>query len=116
MLGIYLARGEEEVDSFVKKLIQYGVLIICISIIITVYQISKGQLNISQDIEGLIKSAYDVGSKGNIGGGAVGALCAGPLINLIGKVSTVILSIRCGNNFLSIPVWSKACRKDKRND
>lgn len=99
-----------------KKLIQYSVLIICVSIIITVYQVSKGQLNITQDVEGLVKSAYDVGAKGEISGGAIGALCAGPLINLIGKVSTVILSIRCSNNFISLLIWSKTSRKNKRND
>lgn len=56
------------------------------------YQVSKGYINIKQDFEKAVIFAYNQG-KENIGGGAVGAVFAIPLINLLGKIGTIIISI-----------------------
>lgn len=71
---------------------QYAVFLLCITTIITVIQISQGKLSTANGFEEAIKQAYYNGSK-NIGGGAVGAICAIGLINLVGKIGTVIIAI-----------------------
>ena len=75
-----------------KKILQYAVFLLCITTIITVIQISQGKLSTANGFEEAIKQAYYNGSK-NIGGGAVGAICAIGLINLVGKIGTVIIAI-----------------------
>ena len=111
---MYLAR-EEETESLTKKLIQYSVLIICVSVIITVYQVSKGKIIVNQEIEEVLKAAYDNGASGKLSGGLLGAMFGVPLINLIGKVSTVILSIRNSSYFVCVPIWNKTSRNFKEH-
>ena len=90
-IAIFLACDEDK-DNFMKKILQYAVLLLCITTIITVIQISQGKLSTANGFEEAIKQAYYNGSK-NIGGGAVGAICAIGLINLVGKIGTVIIAI-----------------------
>ncbi len=74
------------------KLIQYLILLICIAVVMSVYQVSKGVLNIDNELSEVIKDAYELGTK-DIGGGALGALAAVPLTKLLGSVGAVILSV-----------------------
>ena len=90
-IAIFLACDEDK-DNFMKKILQYAVFLLCITTIITVIQISQGKLSTANGFEEAIKQAYYNGSK-NIGGGAVGAICAIELINLVGKIGTVIIAI-----------------------
>lgn len=90
-IAIFLACDEDK-DNFMKKILQYAVFLLCITTIITVIQISQGKLSTTNGFEEAIKQAYYNGSK-NIGGGAVGAICAIGLINLVGKIGTVIIAI-----------------------
>ena len=90
-IAIFLACDEDK-DNFMKKILQYAVFLLCITTIITVIQISQGKLSTANGFEETIKQAYYNGSK-NIGGGAVGAICAIGLINLVGKIGTVIIAI-----------------------
>ena len=76
-----------------SKLIQYGVLLICVSILITVL---KGNVDVvNSEFENSVKEAYNNGIE-SIGGGAAGTIFAYPLIKLIGKVGTAILAIGVG--------------------
>ena len=72
---------------------QYAVLLLCITTVMTVIQVAQGKLNINNGFQDAIIEAYDKGSN-NIGGGAVGAICGIALINLVGKVGAIILVIR----------------------
>ena len=90
-IAIFLACDEDK-DNFMKKILQYAVFLLCITTIITVIQISQEKLSTANGFEEAIKQAYYNGSK-NIGGGAVGAICAIGLINLVGKIGTVIIAI-----------------------
>ena len=90
-IAIFLACDEDK-DNFMKKILQYAVFLLCITTIITVIQILQGKLSTANGFEEAIKQAYYNGSK-NIGGGAVGAICAIGLINLVGKIGTVIIAI-----------------------
>ena len=90
-IAIFLACDEDK-DNFMKKILQYAVFLLCITTIITVIQISQGKLNIESGFEKAVEQAYENGSN-NIGGGAVGAICAIGLISLVGKIGTVIIAI-----------------------
>ena len=90
-IAIFLACDEDK-DNFMKKILQYAVFLLCITTIITVIHISQGKLSMANGFEEAVKQAYYNGSK-NIGGGAVGAICAIGLINLVGKIGTVIIAI-----------------------
>mgnify|MGYP004596447473 FL=1 len=90
-IAIFLACDEDK-DNFMKKILQYAVFLLCITTIITVIQISQGKLNMETGFEKAVEQAYENGSK-NIGGGAVGAICAIGLISLVGKIGTVIIAI-----------------------
>lgn len=90
-IAIFLACDEDK-DNFMKKILQYAVFLLCITTIITVIQISQGKLNMETGFEKAVEQAYENGSN-NIGGGAVGAICAIGLISLVGKIGTVIIAI-----------------------
>ncbi len=76
-----------------SKLIQYFILLICISVLITIF---KGSIDIqNKEFEESVVEAYQDGLK-SIGGGAVGAIVAYPLVQLIDEAGTVILSIGVG--------------------
>ena len=82
-------------ESLIRKFIEYAVLIIAISVIITTFKVSSGHLNINQIFEDAVTDSYNIG-RDSIGGGALGAVVAIPLINLIGTISTIILAIGAG--------------------
>ena len=90
-IAIFLACDEDK-ENFMKKILQYAVLLLCITTIMTVIQVAQGKLNIESGFEETVVEAYEKGTN-NHGGGAVGAICAIALINLFGKVGTVIFAI-----------------------
>ena len=75
-----------------SKLVQYAIFLICFSLIMCTFQISKGNILLSQDFGEVIKQAYELGEK-NVGGGAIGAIAAVPTIELLGMTGAVILAI-----------------------
>ncbi len=81
--------GENELSS---KLIQYGVAILSISIVFSVFQISSGELESSKILSETVKDAYSLGTQGK-GGGAIGAVAAVPLTKLLGNIGAIILCI-----------------------
>ena len=91
-IGITMAANERESRYISHKLGQYSILLICIAIIMSVHQISKGALEISGDISQILKKAYTLGAN-NIGGGAVGTLAAVGLVRLMGNLGATVLSI-----------------------
>ena len=90
-IAIKMACKDED-EYITQKLVQYAILLICVAVIMSVYQISKGAIDITGDLSQILKKAYMLGSS-NIGGGAVGTLAAVPLVKLLGKLGAVVLSI-----------------------
>ena len=90
LIAIYLACDTK--DYLPPKLIQYTLFLLCISIVLTTYQISVGNMDTNQEFMQTVTRAYELGQK-DVGGGAIGAMVAIPLINLIGMVGTLILAI-----------------------
>ena len=90
-VAIKIACDDDEYIT--SKLIQYAILLLSISVLLSVYQINKGDLIITdQDMSTIVKNAYSLGSTGS-GGGALGAILAVPLINLLSPVGATILCI-----------------------
>lgn len=93
-IAIFLACDEDK-ENAIKKIMQYAVLLLCITTVITVVQISQGGLDTTKGFEDIVIEAYNKGTY-NIGGGAVGAISAITLIGLLGKIGTVIFAIGVG--------------------
>ena len=90
LIGIYMTCQDR--DYLSSKLVQYGIFLLCVATVLSVSQISKGNININNDFSQMIQDGYYLGEK-NIGGGALGTAIAGPLINMLGEVGTIILCI-----------------------
>ncbi len=90
-IAIYLACDNDK-EFITKKLLKYIIFILCISTIISIYQIPMSENTINGEFEILVNNAFENG-KQNIGGGAAGMIIAYPLVNLIGKIASVILLI-----------------------
>ena len=74
---------EKDKQYTTSKLMQYLVLLICVSVAITVF---KGNIDVNNnEFEATVVAAYEEGMK-SIGGGAIGAIFAYPLIQLIDTV------------------------------
>ena len=89
---ISIKLASEDREEFISKLIQYGVFIVSLSIIFSVFQISGGELQSNKELSEVVKDAYLLGSQ-NKGGGAIGAVAAVPLAKLLGNIGAVILCI-----------------------
>ena len=89
-VAIYIACDDKK--YIVSKLVQCAVFLICIAVILTTYQISKGNITVENGFSNSLKESYELGSK-TIGGGAIGAIIAVPLSNMISPVGTIIVSI-----------------------
>ncbi len=81
--------GENELNA---KLVQYGITIISLAIMFSVFQISSGELQSSKELSELVKDAYFLGTQSK-GGGAIGAVAAVPLAKMLGDIGAVILCI-----------------------
>ena len=79
-------------DYLTVKLLQYALLLLCIAVVMSVYQISKGNINVNNELSQVVKDGYELGTK-EIGGGALGTLAAIPLVKLLGNFGAVILSV-----------------------
>ena len=91
-LAIAINLACEKKDTLSPKLVQYGIFLICIAVIMCIYQASTGNMDINRDFGNVLKQAYSLGEK-NIGGGLIGAIFAIPVINLLGMTGAVILAI-----------------------
>ena len=87
ILAVCIAKDDR--GYVTSKLIQYAIMLSCIAAIMSIYQISKGIINIDLEFTDIIEVAYDLGVK-NIGGGTVGAVIAYPLIKLLGMFGAAI--------------------------
>lgn len=92
IIGVAIKLACADNEYVTSKLVKFGIVLISISVVMSVIQISSGELSPGKEISEALKDAYYVGSQGN-GGGALGALLAIPLAKLIGNVGTIILFI-----------------------
>ena len=90
LIAIYMTT--EDKDYLISKLIQYGIFLICIATMLSVFQFSKGNINIQTEFSNAVEKGYELGETNN-GGGAIGTAVAYVSIGLLGEVGTVILCI-----------------------
>lgn len=90
LIAIHLACDDK--DYLGTKLVQYVVFLVCICVIMSVYELSRGNLNINDNFGDIINQAYNLGMR-NIGGGAIGAIVTVPLAKLLGTLGAVILAV-----------------------
>ena len=80
-------------DYVTSKLIQYGIVICCISTVLSIYEVAVTKsLIMNQELQSVLEKAYYLGTNNN-GGGIIGAIIAYPLVKLLGVLGTVILTI-----------------------
>ena len=89
-VGLYTAYGDR--DYLIRKLVQFALLIVCIQGILSVYQISVGNIPKEVSIGDAVERGYYLGTE-NIGGGAIGTLVAATLSKFIGEFATVIVCL-----------------------
>lgn len=89
-ISIYLAYDDK--DYVTSKLIQYGIVILCICAVMSIYQISVGSIDVEQELGDVLNQAYSLGER-NAGGGVIGTLVAIPFIKMFGMLGTVILAL-----------------------
>lgn len=90
VMALSLIKEDSEYVS--TKVIQFLVFIVCVSVAMHVNQFSKLNLSSGATFEEIVNEAYKLGTM-NKGGGAIGAIVATPLMNLLGSLGTTILTI-----------------------
>ncbi len=89
MIFVTICVAKDDRSYLTSKLIQYIIVLACVAATMSIYQISKGVINIDLEFSEVIEVAYDLGVK-NIGGGTIGAVIAYPLIKLLGMFGAAI--------------------------
>ena len=91
-MAIAISMAREEQNYVVSKIVELIILLSCIATMLTIFQISKGNISTDLEFSKALEVAYDLGEK-NIGGGTVGAVIALPLIKLFGMFGAAIAAI-----------------------
>lgn len=87
--AISMIKNEEDTST---KIAQFVVFVLCVASIMHINQFSKLNLSPNATFEEVVKAAYNLGTQ-NSGGGAMGAIIATPLTNLIGTLASTILVV-----------------------
>ncbi len=94
-IGIFITAislMREKSDYVTTKVTQFIICVLCISVVMHVYQFSKLELMPNVTFEEKIAEAYKLGTE-NKGGGAIGAIIGTPLVSLIGSLGAIVLTI-----------------------
>ena len=83
---------KDDTGDMSTKIAQFIVFVVCIACIMNINQFSKSNLSPNATFEEIVKEAYNLGAQ-NVGGGAIGAIIATPLTNLIGSLASTILVV-----------------------
>ena len=73
IFAISIKLAPESNDDLMSKLIQYGILLVFLSIAFSVFVFASDDLQNNKEISEIVKDAYLLGTQGK-GGGAIGAL------------------------------------------
>ena len=71
------------------KLMQYGIFLICIAAMLSIF---SGHINVNREFSDIMEDCYYDGTK-DVGGGVIGGAVAVPLIKMLGTVGASILTI-----------------------
>ena len=94
-IGIFVIAiklASEGSEELYPKLMQYGIVLVSLCIVFSVFQVSSGELSNNKDLSEVVKDAYSLGSQSK-GGGAIGACGAVPLTKLLGNFGAIVLCL-----------------------
>ena len=83
---------KENSDYIANKLTQFAIFVVCIAVVMHIYQFSKLNLASNITFEETVSEAYKLGTM-NKGGGAIGAIIATPLVQMIGSLGATIITV-----------------------
>ena len=89
IIGISISLVKNDRDYLFSKICQYIVFLSCIAAMMSIFQVSKGNININVEFSETLERAYELGTK-NIGGGTIGTVIAYPLVKLLGMFGAAI--------------------------
>lgn len=84
LIAVSISLLRKKYGYFSSKMAQYFIFLACIASMMSIYQISKGYLDINSEFKDVLKRAYELGTT-NHGGGTVGTVIAYPLVKLLGN-------------------------------
>ena len=82
MFAIAIKMACDGKDELKSKIIQYLILIVSLSVLFSLFQIAGGELQTNKELSEVVQDAYSIGTQSR-GGGAIGAVAAVPLTNLL---------------------------------
>ncbi len=94
-IGIFVIAiklASEGSEMLYPKLMQYGILLVSLCIVFSVFQVSSGELANQKELSEVVKDAYSLGTASK-GGGAIGSIGAVPLTKLLGNIGAIILCL-----------------------
>lgn len=109
LIAIYMTHNDKEYMT--HKLIQYGIFLLCIAAMLSIFQVGKDNLSLEKEFTKIIEEAYYLGEK-DIGGGAIGGIIAVPLIKALGNTRSGNINNRCSYYITCIYVWYKTSPDD----
>ncbi len=92
MVCVSISVAKDDRSYLTSKLVQYIIVLACIAATMSIFQVSKGVINIDLEFNEVIDVAYDLGVK-NKGGGTIGIVIAYPLIKLLGMSGAAIATV-----------------------
>ena len=92
MIFVAICVAKDDRNYLTSKLVQYMVILACIAATMSIYQISKGVINVDLEFSDVIEAAYDLGVK-NIGGGTIGVVIAYPLIKMLDIFGAAVATV-----------------------
>ena len=92
MMFVAICVAKDDKNYLTSKLVQYMVILACIAATMSIYQISKGVINVDLEFSDVIEASYDLGVK-NIGGGTIGVVIAYPLIKMLDIFGAAVATV-----------------------
>ncbi len=89
MIGISISLAKNDKDYLFSKICQYFIFLSCIAAMMSIFQVSKGNLSMEMEFSDALERAYQLGTA-NIGGGTIGTVIAYPFILLLGMFGAAV--------------------------
>ena len=67
LIAIYMTTEDKE--YLISKLIQYGIFLLCVATMLSVFQFSNGNIDINSELSVAVEKGYELGEVNNEGGG-----------------------------------------------
>lgn len=113
-IGIFVIAiklASESSEDLTSKLIQYGILLVSLSIVFSVFQISSGELSTNKEFSEVVKDAYFLGSQSK-GGGAIRSLWSSTSYEVVRRYWCYYSLFRNCHYIDCVYIWNQSVRMD----